>query len=226
VLQRVAPVLRHDVAGLMQPIGMMTKILQRRVQAPVPDLLEISKNLASVGALAKEASSGCMNAIGWMVSSEDQPANLSLSVNTVTNILSAEFSSAALTLTNDIEDEQISVPQLFVRSLLIGALLAFCDQRTPGDILQITLKAAGQSSDTGDMAAALMLRMLSSNQLGALDTPDLANSANSRDSADTQRQSRLIEWCDVQALADAFHVTMTRGEGWLILGLPHPLEDF
>ena len=110
VSQRIAPVLRHDVAGPVQPIGMMTKVLQRRLQAPVPDLLEISKNLASVSALKLHTLSG--------------------------------------------------------------------------------------------------------------DQPSVSNVPDSADSAGARRQARSIEWCDVQALAHAFHVTMTRGEGWLKLGLP------
>ena len=214
VLQRVAPVVRHDVAGLMQPIGMMTKVLQRRMQTPVPDLLEISKNLASVSVLAKEASSGCMSAMGWMVAVEDQPVNLSGSVNSVGKLLEAEFFSAALVLTNGIANEQISVPQAFVRSVLVGALLAFCDQRSPGTVLQVTLEAGGQSGDANDTASALTLHMLSGDQPSVSTVPD------STDSAGARRQARSIEWCDVQALAHAFHVTMTRGEGWLKLGLP------
>ena len=32
VLRRIAPVLRHDVAGFLQPVGMLMTVLQRRVQ--------------------------------------------------------------------------------------------------------------------------------------------------------------------------------------------------
>ncbi|MEO7253008.1 MAG: hypothetical protein ABIZ64_02090, partial [Casimicrobium sp.] len=71
VLQRIAPVLRHDVAGLMQPMGMLMMLLQRRVQLPEPDLQMIAKNVASANALTKQATVGCINAISWMISRED-----------------------------------------------------------------------------------------------------------------------------------------------------------
>ena len=87
VLRRIAPALRHDVAGLMQPVGMLTKILQRRVQNPQPDLTEITKNLVSVSALVKEATAGCMNAMGWMSSGEDRPINLQAGVTEAIKLL-------------------------------------------------------------------------------------------------------------------------------------------
>ena len=204
VLCRIAPLLRHDVAGLMQPVGMLLMVLQRRIQMTTPDVEAISKNLASVSALTKEATTGCMNAIGWLVSGEDLPVSLRSGVNKAAKLLETEFAAAALEIINGISDEQVTVPQTFLRSVLMGALLAFCDQGTVGNTLQITLESGTGNSDT----RGLLLRMLP------------GDSASSPASTEINRQSRAIGWPDVEALAGSFNVTMARGEDWLMLSLP------
>ena len=90
VLHRVAPALRHDVAGFMQPVGMLVMVLQRRVQMPEPDMEAIAKNVTSVCALAKEATTGCMNAMDWMPSREDASVSLHAGADDVVRLLALE----------------------------------------------------------------------------------------------------------------------------------------
>ena len=209
VLQRISPVLRHDVAGFIQPVGMLTKVLQRRVQMAEPDLHEITKNLASVSALVKEATAGCMHAMGWMISGEDKPVSLQSGVSEAIQLLGPELFGTELELRNGISDEQTSVPQSFLRSILMGALLAFCDHRSAGNILEVTLETGAENSDAHH---TLLLRMLP------------GDTVNTPASTDTDRRFRPIDWQDVKAMADAFSVTMTRGDGWLRLGLPQAIK--
>ncbi len=203
VLRRIAPALRHDVAGLMQPLGMLMMVLQRRMQMPDPDLAAISKNVASVNALTKEATAGCMNAMGWMVTGDDAPTALRTAVNEAIKLLEMEFAATALELVNGIADDQAVAPKNFLHSVLTGALLAFCDQRTAGAALEIKFEAGSR-----DERPRLKLCMLPGDA--------------SKLSAPTEmtRPSRAIDWSDVEAMANSFNVTMARGEGWLTLSLP------
>ena len=91
VLRRIAPALRHDVAGFMQPVGMLVMVLQRRVQLPEPDLQAIGKTVASVTALAKEATTGCMNAVDWLASREDIRVPMVAGADEVVRLLALEF---------------------------------------------------------------------------------------------------------------------------------------
>jgi hypothetical protein len=214
VLRRIAPVLRHDVAGLMQPVGMLMMVLQRRVQMPEPDLQAIAKNVTSVSALAKEATAGCMNAMGWMASREDAAVSLRSSVNEAAILLSVELSTQGLEISNIIPDDSAIVPQSFFRSVLVGALLAFCDQRMVGGTLQISLDAEAGNNTT---ANRLMLRMLprdASAVPGVPEIPELTVSPA------IDRPSRSIDWADVEAMAGSFGVAVARGEGYLAVGLP------
>ena len=211
VLRRIAPVLRHDVAGFMQPVGMLMMVLQRRIQMPEPDMQAITKNVASVSALTKEATAGCMNAMGWMASRDDSGVSLRHSVDEAAKLLAMELSASGLEITNAVSDDALTVPQSFFRGVLMGALLAFCDQRTPGSILRVSVET-GAESGSGDVR--LMLRMLPGNAAA------FAASAASAASSATDRKPRSIDWHDVKAMTRSFGARMSRGEGWLSLDLP------
>ena len=203
VLRRLVPVLRHDVAGAMQPVRMLLMVLERRLQAPEPDLEAITKNVASVSALTKKASADCIGALEWIGASQDATVSLRSSVDEAIKLLAMELSANGLELVNGIADESAAAPQSFLHSVLMGALLAFCDQRTVGSTLQVTY-AAANSHQHGRLA----LRML----------PDDAGKLPA--SLDIVRKYRLIDWPDVQAMARSFSVKLERGDGWLTLELP------
>jgi hypothetical protein len=201
VLRRVAPVLRHDVAGFMQPVGMLMMVLQRRVQMPEPDLQAIAKNVASAGALTKEATTGCMNAMGWMASRDDTSVGLHEGVDEVVRLLALELSARGLTAINAIESDTAHASRRFFRSVFAGALLAWYDQTTGAGVLHITA-----SSQAGH--AELKVNFEPN------DNAALPESATVK---------RPIGWDDVEAMARASSATLLRGEGWLSLKLDHSL---
>ncbi len=202
VLRRVAPVLRHDVAGFMQPVGLLMMVLQRRVQVPEPDMQAIIKNVTSLSALAKESTAGCMNAMGWMASRENPSVNLRSSVDEAAALLAMDLSISALEIANELPDDGVVIPQNVYRSVLVGALLAFCDHATTRGRLHISFEA-GSDNDR-----RLMMRVLATSAANSLTPPDAVP------------RSRDISWQDVEAMARSFDVPMRRGEGWLALGLP------
>ena len=204
VLRRLMPALRHDVAGTMQPVRMLLMVLERRVQALEPDMQAITKSVISASALTKQATADCINALEWIGSSQDAHVNLRSSVDEAIKLLAMELSAHALALVNGISDNTVTAPQSFLRTVFMGALLAFCDQRAAGGTLQVSFKAATDSHP----AHRLQLRL----QPGDAGKPPAFQ--------DLVRKYRLIDWPDVQAMARSFGVTVTQGEGWLILDLP------
>lgn len=221
VLRRVAPALRHDVAGFMQPVGMLMMVLQRRVQVPEPDMLAIAKNVASVSALTKEATTGCMNAMGWIALRDDASVGLHAGVDEAIKLLSVEVSGRGMQMVNDLPDGAPHIPEHYLRSLLMGALLAFCDQATGAGTLHIGLESGsgkgkgnghGNVNGNGSAAIRLMLRSLPG---GVVDMPPPADSAH---------KYRSLDWPDVEAMAGVFGVAMTRGKDWVILDLPNAAE--
>ena len=207
VLNRLIPVLHHDVAGSMQPVRMLLMVLERRVQSTNPDLEAIAKTVMSISTLTKQATDDCMSALGWIASSKDVQVSLRSSVDEAIKLLAMESSVNALALVNGIADDSSTAPQSFLRSVFIGALLAFCDQHGAGGTLQVTFEASTADSL---QPGRLQLRVL----------PD--DTGESPASLDVVRKYRMIGWPDVQAMAKSCGVEMARGDGWLTLDLPKP----
>jgi len=205
VLSRLIPVLRHDVAGSMQPVRMLLMVLQRRVQSTDPDLQAIAKKVTSIGTLAKQATADCMSALGWIAPSEDVHVGLRSHLDEATKLLALELAVHAHALVNGIADDSATAPQSFLRSVFMGALLAFCDQHVAGGTLHVTFEAA-DSQHPG----RLQLRMLP------------GDTGRSPAFDDVVRKYRMIGWSDVQAMARSCGVQMARGDGWLTLDLPKP----
>jgi len=209
VLNRLTPVLRHSVAGSMQPVRMMLTVLERRAQATDPDLEALAKMAASIRTLAKQGSSDCMSALGWMASSENIQVSLFSSVDEAVKMLAMELAVNELELVNRVVDDSASAPRDFVRSVFIAAVLAFCDHHAAGGSLQVTFEAAAADSQ---QPGQLRLRLLP----GGTGQPPAFR--------DSVRECRLIGWPDVRALAQSCGVRMARGDGWLTLDLPNPLR--
>ena len=204
VLNRMMPALRHDVAGAMQPVRMLLMVLERRLQNVDPDLDVIAKNVTSISMLTKEASVEVMSAMGWTGSGEDVRVSLRSSVDETIKLLALELTLKKMALVNGIADDSATAPQSFLRSVFMGALLAFCDQDIEGGMLRVTFDAGADNQRPGQ----LQVRML----------PD--DTGKSHASLDVDRKYRKIAWPDVQAMAQSCGVAMVRGDGWLTLDLP------
>ena len=203
VLRRIAPALRHDVSGFMQPVGMLVMVLQRRVQLPEPDLQAIGKTVASVTALAKEATTGCMNAMDWLVAREDIRVSMLTGADEVVRLLALELSGRGLSASHDIAESQVRVPRRFFRSVLAAALLAWCDQRPGTGALRISGSSDGS-------VAELTLQF---------------EPGGTALAADPVSPQRPIGWDDVEALARASGATLSTGDGWVRLQLKHSSGD-
>ena len=206
VLGRVLPGLQHDVAGAMQPVLMLLMVLERRVQKPEPDLAAITKGVLSLSASVKKATADCTAALSWPDSRDDPCVSLRDGVDQAAKLLALEMSENALTVVNGVADGPATAAQSVMRSVFIGALLAFCDQHAVGGALEVTFQEAAADSPH---AGRLQLRLLPG---GALKSP--------ASPVEALKPPRRIGWPDVQAMATSCRVQMAQGDGWLTLDLP------
>ena len=157
VLRRLLPVLRHDVAGSMQPVRLLMMVLERRVQKADPDLAAISNSVISLSALTKQAAADCMAALAWIDSRDDPQVGLRSAVDEAAKLLAMELAVKPLALVNGVADDSATAPQSFFRSVFIGAVLAFCDQHVSGGALEVTFQEAAPDRQ---QSGRLKLRML------------------------------------------------------------------
>ena len=66
LLRRLAPALRHQMAGGFQPVTMMAAIIEKRLQAAAPDLPALARTSKDVRQLAITATRASLDLIGWI----------------------------------------------------------------------------------------------------------------------------------------------------------------
>jgi hypothetical protein len=196
ILCRVGPVLRHEVAGLMQPVRMLVTVLERRTNKPEVDLAATAESISTISLLTKQASAGCMSAFEWIAPPNNASMNLRVGVDELKKLLALELSASALTLENAIPYETLDVPQSFVRLVLIGALLAFSDSQRVPSTLRISTEASALSLSLAPKQGVVM------------------------DATHFDSHQRRIDFADAESLAMSFGLTTERGEGWFRIELP------
>jgi hypothetical protein len=198
VLSRLAPMLRHDVAGALQPLGMMTALLQKRLQASAPDMVAIAKSGESIHVLGKEAAATCLGVMGWLAPKAEESVSAQAGAQELLTLMETELFLHGLVGVNDIPAEEARFSRLFFRSAFAAALLALCDHSAGAGSVHVRLLELHG-------AAGLCLRF----------APDALTPA----APPVQRQRR-IGWDDIQALAAAAGVAAACGENWVALQLP------
>jgi hypothetical protein len=189
LLRRIAPTLRHHLAGAMQPIGMVSAIMERRLQAAQPDLEVLRENSKSISTLSRSAASAGMNLLTWVAPRENGSITIHDGVEECVGMLSTDLAFRGFTLVNQIAPSEAATSVFALRSVFCAALIALTDAaRTPARIV-ITGEAANGEA---------RLRIHVTSEDGAVPAED-------------PRTYRKLAWADVQILAAADMVGLGRG---------------
>ena len=192
LLRRMAPALRHDMAGALQPVNMMAAMLEKRLQKPEPDMAALVKNGSAINTLAREAAASCMSLMTWLAPREDVPVAINTCIAESLGLVATEMSFRGFSLVNETGDAQGLVLLSAIRGVFMASLLALTDERdAPADIV-LTASISGE-------AMVLGIRLL----------PRAGDALM----AGGQPAYRKLEWDDVEALADAQKVGLSRSEG-------------
>lgn len=187
LLRRVAPALRHHLAGTLQPIGMVAAIMDRRLQAAQPDLAVIRDSSKSIGTLTRAAASASMALLTWLAPKENSVGPLHSSVEESVGMLTTDLAFRGFSVSNTIEASDIATSVYALRSVFTAALIALTDAAlTPARI--------AISSQATDGQIRVMISV--SSEPGAV-------------AADNPQSYRKIGWDDVQALATAEQVGLS-----------------
>jgi len=72
LMRRLLPAIRHNLAGTLQPIGMMSAMLERRIKAAAPDMALLAKNTQALTTLSREAAATSLNLMTWLAPRADR----------------------------------------------------------------------------------------------------------------------------------------------------------
>lgn len=198
LLRRLAFSIRHQMVAHLQPIGMVTELLERRLRAPSANLEQVHDSVSKINGLSKAASQDCLDVITWMAPEPGVTAALGDMVNDTVALLRGNFSFRGFTLRSDIEAVPQPVGRAAARMLLPAALLALTDPREgPGEV--------AISARPGEDTVAVELRV---------------QRTESEDGFENQLSYRAIQWHEVEALARAEDVELAHGEDSATLTFP------
>lgn len=189
LLRRITPTLRHHLAGAMQPIGMVSAIMERRLQAAQPDLNVLRDNSKSISTLSRSAASASMNLITWVAPRENGVVTIHAGVEECVGMLSTDLAFRGFTVVNNIVAADMATPVFALRSVFTAALIALTDTALAPASIVI-------SSEAVDGQTRVFISVTSEPGAAAAEDP---------------RSYRKLGWDDVQVLASAEAVGLSHG---------------
>lgn len=187
LLRRLAPMLSHNMAGLLQPLSMVATVLEKRLQNPNPDFATLISKSSHLKSLTREASNACMSLMTWLAPNPNERVGLAAGITDASELVMTELSFKGFSIVNKVGDLHAELPYSLIRMVYIAALLALTDATTaPADVI---LEA--ELVDSGVILTISLQPAQRERVLGRL------------------ASYRNIEWYDVQALADIHSVTLT-----------------
>lgn len=195
LMRRLLPAIRHNIAGTLQPIGMMSAMLERRMKGAAPDMEQLGKNAQGLNTLSREAAAVSLNLMSWLAPKDNEGVAVNSAVEESLGLLATELSFRGFAVDNQTADVVAVLPKGILRSVFTASLIALTDSTDSAASVVISAE-----DDAGNLQVKIAL------EDGG--TPALA------DMGIPMPIYRVLHWADVQAIADAEGVRLeysTRG---------------
>jgi hypothetical protein len=198
LLRRLAFAMRHHMVVHLQPIGMITEVLERRLQSAAPDLVQVHDSMAKVDMHARAAVQSSLEVVGWLAPEEGKLVALDAGVAECVDLLRSQLNFRGFTLIDEVGSQPVEVPRCALRAALPAVLLALTDHSpAPADI--------AVRASPGLREAQLSVRVVPREGSPGFNGPP---------------HYRLLAWEDVEAIAKAEGVRLARGDGEVTISLP------
>lgn len=144
VLRRLALAMRHQMVVHLQPIGMITEVMERRLKAPTPDLAQVHESMAKIHGFSRAAVEACLDVITWLAPDGERRVALAEGVAECTLLLRSNFSFLGFALRHEAGPGLPEVSLAALRHVLPACLLALADgTAAPADVVVSASAAEG-----------------------------------------------------------------------------------
>jgi hypothetical protein len=199
LLRRLAPSMRHHLVVNLQPIGMIYEVMDRRLSAPEPDLAEVHDSAHKINGFARAALNSCLDVVTWLAPDEDVTISVADGVRECLGLLATSLTFRGYALRNEAGAVGGSVRRSAIRNVLTAALINATDENPAPAEIVLAIQPHAEA-----LVLSLTLRP-TEGEPGF--TPEAAY--------------RPIEWSDVEALAAAESVRVSReGRQRLLISIP------
>jgi hypothetical protein len=208
LLQRLTPAIQHYLMGKFQLMGVLATMLERRLQSAEPDLLGMRTDCAAMKSASLTSASSSSYLMTWIVPDKAATLTVDTGVMECLDLLSTEFRFKGFVIHYEASGIDVALSSMALRSVLSAALIALCDLSAAPAELMIRAQARPQRVEL-----SIALR------------PTEGRATHARSA-----KYRPLSWRDVQILALAESVKLTRSEGGAQLSFAHaganePIEN-
>jgi len=198
VIRRLAPCLHHHMVRPLQPIGLIYGVMQHKLGIAAPDLKSVREEADKINEFAKAALDECSDISSWLAPEPGVAVRADEAVRECVGLLATMLHFCGFRLSNEIDELSVAVNQSAVRMVLSAALLEMTDSMGQQAPLRI-------SADASEEEVTITLEF----------GPGQDNRANRYD-----ENYRKLVWDDVQALASAEQVGLSRQDRRVVLRFP------
>ena len=184
LLRRLAPALRHNMAGGLQPVSMIAAMLEKRLQSASPDLAIIAKNAAAMNALSREAAASCMDLMTWLAPKDNAVVPAGDGIAEAIALITTDLSFRGFDVVNETTGAPATVARNALRNVLMAALITLTDTFEAPASVRLT---AQHEADAGFIVMDMELAKSESDIMTSSGLPAY----------------RALDWGDVEALAQA-----------------------
>lgn len=131
LLRRLALAMRHHMVVHLQPMGMITELMERRLAAPQPDLRQLQESMGKIHGLARAAVDSCLDVVTWLAPVAGASVPLDAGVRECTGLLRSSFSFRGFPLAEAPGGVDLPVARSAMRHVLPAVLLALTDREPP-----------------------------------------------------------------------------------------------
>ena len=188
LLRRLAPSMRHHLVVNLQPIGMIYEVMDRRLRTPTPDLASVHDSAQKINGFARAALVSCLDVVTWLAPEQHAVTPVADGVRECVSLLATSLGFRGYAVRNEVGNLPGDVSRASLRYVLTSVLIHATDESPPPADLVLTAAA-----EPGGLRLALALRPTD-------DSHGIDNEAG----------YRKLDWADVQSLADAERVQITR----------------
>ena len=181
----------------LQPIGMIMEVMERRLASPTPDLAQIHQSMAKVQAHSRAAVQSSLDVVSWLAPEDGQLIAADAGVQECFDLLRSHLNFRGFTLRNEVDALPRPLSCSSMRGVLPAVLMAVTDHAaSPADVVM------SAREDEREVQVAVELR-------AGEGSPGFSG----------EPHYRLLEWADVEAIAQAEGVTLQRAGNVVTLAI-------
>ena len=184
LMRRLLPAIRHNLAGALQPVGMMAALLERRMKGVSPDLAQLAQNSQALNALSREAAATSLGLMSWLAPRDNELLAVGPALEESLALMNTDLSFRGFAIVTQAASSPLILPRGVLRSVFTASLMALTD---PVQDAASVVVSSAQSDGQIELQIAL--------QPGG--------NAALADSSSRASAYRAMGWDDVLALAQA-----------------------